>query len=309
MERTKKYLYHNETAHHGWVHFYNKARRGAYWRPMYSTYAKNKMSFKLSFGLIGLILIGASIYILIASPYFEISPNRTIIERALTDNYSDVNIAYKAIEPLYGKSLWTLDKAEVRDMIRGLEKNVEKVDVSHSLPNSLKIIIESSPPKYTVEFPGPGRSYLLSENGILIPNRNKENQLPRLQIYSTELLESSFLDYKEAVNPAAMGRIHDVSHVFSVDFSSSVITSEVYYATENELHLLLENGTRIMFVLDNSLEKQLLSLKLALEQTPGLLSSPENTYIDARTVGKIFVCKPADQCKKNLIKIYGIPPY
>jgi hypothetical protein len=26
-ERTKKYLYQNETKHHGWIHFYNKARR------------------------------------------------------------------------------------------------------------------------------------------------------------------------------------------------------------------------------------------------------------------------------------------
>jgi hypothetical protein len=118
-----------------------------------------------------------------------------------------------------------------------------------------------------VEFPGAGRSYLLSENGILIPNRTKETQFPRLQIYSSELNESSFLDYKEAINPVTMGKIHDVAKVFSVDFASSIITSEVYYTTENELHILLENGIRIMFSLDNSLEKQLLSLKLALEQT------------------------------------------
>jgi hypothetical protein len=64
-----------------------------------------------------------------------------------------------------------------------------------------------------------------------------------------------------------------------------------------------------MFSLDNSLEKQLLSLKLALEQTTWLLTNPENTYVDSRIVGKIFVCKSADLCKKNLIKIYGTPPY
>jgi hypothetical protein len=230
-----------------------------------------------------------------------------IIER--DDTYSDVNIAYKAIEPIYGESLWTFDKDRVRELIQGLEKNIVSVDVSHLLPNSLKIIIRSSPPRYSVEFPGVGRSYLLSENGILIPNRNKEVQFPRLQIYSSELNESSFLDYKEAVQSAAMKKIHEISRVFSVDFANSVITSEIYYATENELHVLLENGIRIMFVLDNSLEKQLLSLKLALDQTPGLLTSPENTYVDSRIVGKIFVCAPAEECKKNLLKIYGVPPY
>ncbi|MDD2745333.1 MAG: hypothetical protein PHU93_02235 [Candidatus Gracilibacteria bacterium] len=306
-ERTKKYLYQSETPNHGWIHFYNKARRGAYFRPMYSTYTKNKISFKLSFGFIGITLISSCLYIVIASPYFQIAPSRVIIERS--DMYSDVNIAYKAIEPLYTQSLWTLDHTEVQNLIQGLEKNIEKVEVTHLLPNSLKIIITSSPPKYSVDFPGAGRSYLLSANGILIPNRNKESQFPRLQIYSTELLESSFLDYKEAINPNSIGKIHDISKVFSVDFSTAVITSEVYYSTENELHILLENGIRIMFVLDNSLEKQLLSLKLAIEQTPGLLTSPDVTYVDSRIVGKIFVCKPADICKRNLIKIYGNSPY
>jgi hypothetical protein len=55
-------------------------------------------------------------YILIASPYFQISPNRMIIER--DDMYSDVNIAYKAVEPLYTHSLWTVDKTEIRDLIQ-----------------------------------------------------------------------------------------------------------------------------------------------------------------------------------------------
>ena len=64
-----------------------------------------------------------------------------------------------------------------------------------------------------------------------------------------------------------MEKIHTISKVFSIDFASSVVTSQVYYATENELHILLENGIRILFVLDGSLEKQLLTLKLSLEQT------------------------------------------
>lgn len=106
-----------------------------------------------------------------------------------------------------------------------------------------------------------------------------------------------------------MSKMQDVSRAFSVDFSTYVVTSQIYYRTENELHLLLENGTRLMFSLDNSLEKQLLSLKFALEQTPGLLSSPETIYIDSRIVGKIFVCKTADVCRKNLVRIYGNPPY
>ncbi len=307
LERSKKFLYQNETPSLPWIQIYQKARRGAYFRPIYSTFTKNKRNFQISFALLWILLIGSSVYIVALSPYFQISPNRVIIER--DDAYSDINIAYKAIEPIYGDSLWFVSQQHVTDLIRGLEKNIEQVKVSHLLPNSLKIIIKSSAPAYTVDFPWVGRNYLISENGILIPNRAKKSDLPRLQIYSTTLIESSFLDYKEAVPPRTMKKIRDVYGIFGTDFKGSIITSMTLYEVENELHILLENGTRIILVLDTSLEKQLLSLKLTNEQTPGLLISPDYTYIDARIVGKIFMCKDPNLCNRNLLKIYGNPPY
>ncbi len=88
------------------------------------------------------------------------------------------------------------------------------MDVTRLPPNSLKIIIKSSPPVYAVDFPGVGRHYIISENGVLIPNRTKESNLPRLQIYSNELLESSFLDYKEGVAPRTMKKIRDIHAIF-----------------------------------------------------------------------------------------------
>jgi hypothetical protein len=106
-----------------------------------------------------------------------------------------------------------------------------------------------------------------------------------------------------------MKKIRDIHAIFWSDFKGATVTSLIYYAVENELHLLLENGTRIMLVLDSSIEKQLLSLKLTAEQTPWLLTSPDYTYIDSRIVGKTFICKDPDICKRNLLKIYGNPVY
>ena len=308
VERSKRFLYQTEkTDVTGWMQIYQKARRGAYFRPIYSTYTKNRKHFQISFTLLGVFLIGAFFYIITLSPYFQISPNRVIIERA--DAYSDINIAYKAIEPIYGDSLWLISTKQISELIQWLEKNIEQVDVTRLPPNSLKIIIKSSPPVYAVDFPGVGRHYIISENGVLIPNRTKESNLPRLQIYSNELLESSFLDYKEGVAPRTMKKIRDIHAIFWSDFKGATVTSLIYYAVENELHLLLENGTRIMLVLDSSIEKQLLSLKLTAEQTPWLLTSPDYTYIDSRIVGKTFICKDPDICKRNLLKIYGNPVY
>lgn len=57
------------------------------------------------------------------------------------------------MESVYGSSLWFVDNEEIRENIRALEKNLEKIQITKLPPNSLKIIITSSPPKYSVDFP------------------------------------------------------------------------------------------------------------------------------------------------------------
>jgi hypothetical protein len=117
VERSKRFLYQTEkTDVTGWMQIYQKARRGAYFRPIYSTYTKNRKHFQISFTLLGVFLIGAFFYIVTLSPYFQISPNRVIIERA--DTYSDINIAYKAIEPIYGDSLWLISTKQISELIQ-----------------------------------------------------------------------------------------------------------------------------------------------------------------------------------------------
>ena len=102
-----------------------------------------------------------------------------------------------------------------------------------------------------------------------------------------------------------MKTILAVLEVFKGDFPKYAPTGLTYFTRENELHLSLENGTRILLILDDSLEKQLLGLKFSVDRTPGLLSSGEYTYVDARVVTKIFSCKDKTLCTKNLTKIYG----
>ena len=50
---------------------------------------------------------------------------------------------------------------------------------------------------------------------------------------------------------------------------------------------------------------QLLGLKFAREKEANFLTASGTVYIDARSVGKIFTCKDANLCPRNLVKIYG----
>lgn len=250
-----------------------------------------------------MMLTVLTLYIVLLSPYFQISPNRVTIER--TDEFSDINIAYKAIENVYGSSLWFIEKDEIRSSIQNLEKNVKTADITRLYPNGLKIVIESYPPVFQVNFRTIDRNFLLSENGILIPNHANRTDLMPLKVYSPSLLESTFLDYKEAIPSARMKRIGYVMETFKNEFPKVSVTGGSYYRVENEVHLFLENGERIILLLDDSIEKQLRTLKISDENTPGLLTSGEYFYIDARIVGKLFTCKDKPICTKNLEKIYG----
>ncbi|MFZ4461568.1 MAG: cell division protein FtsQ/DivIB [Patescibacteria group bacterium] len=305
-ERSQKFLFeNNRKSSPSFFEIYQKARRGAYFRPIYSAFNKNQSQFKIAFSVVGFLLVFLTGYITLLSPYFRISPNRVIIERGQTDEFSDVNIAYKAIEDIYGQSLWFVSATEVRAAIQNLEKNIEKVSVQRNYPNGLKIIIESFAPSFSVKFHGLGRQFLLTANGVLIPDNTKRTDLPTMSIYSTELMESAFLDYKEAISPARMKRILALTNAFKEEFPKVSLVSLTYYKTENEIHLFLENGTRIIFLLDDTLEKELQALKITEGNTPGLLSGGEYLYIDTRIIGKIFICKDKVLCTKNLDKIYG----
>ena len=270
-ERSQKFLFENgKKTGPSFFEIYQRAKRGAYFRPIYSVFQKNQNELKIAFAAIGILLIVLTGYITLVSPYFRISPNRVIIEP--TDDFSDINIAYKAIESIYGKSLWFTSTNEITNSIESLEKNIGKVDVQRLYPNGLKILIGSSKPVFSVRFRSLDRQFMLTENGILIPDRSKRTDLPTMNLYAPELLESAFLDYKEAVPALRMQRIVALTNAFKAQFPKDAVVAVSYYDTENEVHLFLENGTRIIFLLDDTLDKELQALKITDANTQGLLS-------------------------------------
>jgi hypothetical protein len=90
-----------------------------------------------------------------------------------------------------------------------------------------------------------------------------------------------------------------------------------FFASENEVHILTKTKTLIILTLEEeknqtdpnlrleSIKKQLIGLKNYIDQNTKSIQDGSITYIDARIIKKLFLCKERDSCKSNLIRVYG----
>lgn len=110
--------------------------------------------------------------------------------------------------------------------------------------------------------------------------------------------------------------ISQIFEIFATEWTSMKLGHSRYFVQENELHITLESGTRIIFALQDDSEKrfgmipknildELVTLRTYIVNNPAKLTDSSLAYIDARIPGKLFVCSDKTLCQKNLILIYG----
>lgn len=153
MEKSRAYLFRTQKKDYfKWLDrlFIRKRNFNFYTVFSFSRIAKYK-KYSVSFFIIGVFLVAASVYIIGFSPYFQIAPSKVIIAR--TDTLSDINIAYKSIENVYGQSIFLFSTDEVIKNLTDLQKNITNVKVSRLLPNGLKIVVSSSPSVFSTTLP------------------------------------------------------------------------------------------------------------------------------------------------------------
>ena len=251
-----------------------------------------------------LILIGACVFVIFFSPYFAIAPSEVVIERR--DTLSDINIAYKAIDTIYGQSIFFLRPSKVADLIESLEKNIKTVDVSRLFPNGLKIVIESYPPEFTLTLPGARADYIITANGVLIYDKNPSADLLKLVLVDHPFIESGFFDYRQAVNPTTMAKVISLRDRFAKKIPGVPITKIALFTAEREVHISLESGTVVILSVDTT-DALLDALASYHASTHNILGTGELVYTDARDPKRLFVCREHGPCEKNLFRIYGFP--
>lgn len=257
-------------------------------------------------------------YIVFFSPYFRISPNKVIIE-PLTDGI-DISAVQRAIEPLYGQSIFWFDQKKVKDDIRDVLKNTDTIKIGRLFPNGAKILITSLPIRFDADIYGipDDKKFGISDNGVLIPavDTKFDKIKNHLQIISKNLADEAFLAYKKTISDRMMMMIAKTFDLFAKTWPDLPISYANYFLSENELHLTIESGTKIIFAFQYEFEnpskdqpkaliQQFLTLKTYIDSYKKLLQSGEIIYLDVRIPGKIFVCAERNNCYHNLREVYG----
>jgi hypothetical protein len=271
-EKTKKYLVAQTSAKKSAVLFETGGRGGKF-RFASTVYAKIREESDairmVSISVAGVLLV-LSGYLVFGSTYFRISPAKVVIERL--DAGSDVNIAYKSIEEFYGAPIFSIDSSAVSSAIIAMQKNIREARVSRLYPNGLKIIISSWPPEFVTYFPALERYYGVTGNGILIYARNRNPELPEIAIVDPDLVETGFLDYREGIAEEPMVRMIALRDAIKEVLPGIVVSKYAYFRLEQEVHVSLDSGTRLIFSLDGTDRRQLSTLVFWNSQEGGILA-------------------------------------
>ncbi|MBP9779023.1 hypothetical protein KBD33_00200 [Candidatus Gracilibacteria bacterium] len=280
------------------------------------SYVDNLFWESKALSYIGGVLLFLSSYIIFFSPYFQVSPSNVIIESI--NPGIDLNIAYRSIENIYGKSLFLLNEEQTALNIKNSLKNVSHIRIEKLYPSGLKILITGSPILYKTTIIGFNKVWGLSENGVLIPNivSGSGTDYKNLEITSEALKGEIFLDYKQIIDDTTMKSIQKVVELFRTEFANLTIAKIRYFIQEDEVHVLFENGGIIILSIQNNkqgeadnrlenLSASFIGLLRYHEDHDTELIAGSIHYIDARIPRKLFICRDKILCQSNLISVYG----
>ncbi len=279
-------------------------------------YLGNHIRESRALGYMGGFLIFLSFYIVVFSPYFKISPNKVLIE-ADTPGI-DINIAYRSLENIYGKSIFLLDEETTAVDLKKSLKNISHIRIEKLYPNGVKVLISWAPIRYTAYITGIDKHYGMSENGVLVPDSVISSwSTDTIEINSEILRSEPFLDYKQVIPDDKILIIGKILSLFHEEWGDLVLGKSQYFVVENELHISLESGTKIILTLQNdingiditkkidNIKNQLITLKNYITSNHKGFIDGSITYIDARIDRKLFVCREKVICTQNLVLVYG----
>lgn len=271
-EKTKKYLVAQVPTKKS-AALFETGTRGGKFRFASTIYAKIRQEnekIRAVSVTVALILIVLSLYLIFGSTYFRISPSKVVIERL--DAGSDVNIAYKSIEEFYGAPIFSVDSSDVSRAIVSMQKNIREARVSKLYPNGLKIVLSSWSPEFVTYFPTLERYYGLTGNGVLVYARSRNPELPEISIVDPDLAEAGFLDYREGIGEASMKRILVIRDAIKEVLPGIVVSKYAYFRLEQEVHVSLDSGARLIFSLDGTDKRQVSTLVFWNSQEGGILA-------------------------------------
>jgi len=257
---------------------------------------ETKNDYTLYYYFFWFILIVLTIYTLFFSPYFIIKN----IEIIKNDSISNINIAYKSINNVRYKNIFTINKTKIKKSIIELQNNIEKIRITKNFPNTLQIEIESYPPIFKTKISK--KDYLILENWSIIPwtyNKDIEN----LNIKNN--VNNNNISYKNIISKDNINKIQKSITYIKNNIYIDKIKEINFFPNEKEIHISIYKDEKIILLLNKNLDNQL--KKLILLRNENKFNLNDLVYIDLRIKNKVYICKKENLifCDKNLKRIYN----
>jgi hypothetical protein len=153
-----------------------------------------------------------------------------------------MNIAFRAMEDTYGKSIFFIDETDIALVLKKYLKNTAHLTIDKLYPNGLKVIITGSPITYSANIYGLTKKWRMTNNGVLIPESTAHTgQVEKIEVISENLRNELFLDYKQIIPDDKMLIITKIISLFHSEWPGLVIGKIRYFEQEDEIHISLES--------------------------------------------------------------------
>lgn len=257
-----------------------------------------------------IILAGIALGISFFSPFFEVSD--IIVTRDTV--FVDIEEVQQTLSQVIGKNILFLPTEQLETDILNLFPSVETVHISKVYPKTIKAELKTHNVFALLKKRGSDEQYVLFDNGVLrassVLGEDTKQVDGVLQIVvptyeelgdgSQGVLDQVFPlgDKKQYLSQDMVDKISNLLDTFHKNFSEKDATIELF-PLENEVHIMLQSGTRIMFWLDRDVDTQLFKLKTIAQGVD--LYSGELAYVDLRIIDRVDICKKGASCSKSSI--------
>jgi len=253
-----------------------------------------KMYYAIAWWIIVFIII-----FVIFGPYFTIK-NVNILKK---DNLTNINIAYKAIDSIRWRSIFSVKEKDIYDKLKIYQHNIKDIDINTTLPNNLKITIESY--KWLFNTVVNNKTYTITENGTLVPNKPEEWYKNLKVINNTPDEINKFLDYKDVFDEKYINDIFTLVNKIEENIIDIKVQDITYYIIEREVHIKTTNNL-LLFSLDEDIIEQI-EKTVVFHKQYHYLEKYGIYYSDFRIPNKVFYCPIEEEfrCIQNIKRIYN----
>lgn len=232
-------------------------------------------------------------------PFFKVK-HINIIK---SDNITNMDISYMSVDYLRGRSIWFINKENIKQNLLKNQNNLENIEIHTQLPNKLQIQLKSYKPVFTTNLDT--KNYFVLSNGTLVPH-SENSELPHLNIFH-QSSSQRFLSYKQLLEQKYIQVIANTIQELKKNLINIEIHTLSYFVQERELHIDIQNKNKLIFDINQNTDKQI--KKLAIfnkELTP--ITQENIIYTDLRISNKIFYCLEENKntCNKNLEYLYPV---